>query len=151
MQKQQLHLTLITFLTLFIFTGCDKNNDPAPKTKTELLTQASWKFSSASAAGTDITNNPAIVCIKDDVVTFSANGSGTVTEGTVVCNPTTAGNITWNFQDSETKLMMSSGLFPAGSGLFTIVTLNETTLTLSQDVTIPPSPIPVPVSATYVH
>jgi hypothetical protein len=84
-------------------------------------------------------------------VTFSANGSGTVTEGTVVCNPTTAGNITWNFQDSETKLMMSSGLFPAGSGLFTIVTLNETTLTLSQDVTIPPSPIPVPVSATYVH
>ena len=70
MQKQQLHLTLITFLTLFIFTGCDKNNDPAPKTKTELLTQASWKFSSASAAGTDITNNPAIVCVKDDVVTY---------------------------------------------------------------------------------
>ena len=151
MQKQQLHLTLISFLTLLIFTGCDRNTDASPKTKTQLLAQASWKVRSDSAAGADIANTPAIVSVKDDVVNFSANGCGTVTEGTVVCNPTTAGNITWNFQDSETKLMMSSGLFPAGSGLFTIVTLNETTLTLSQDVTIPPSPIPVPVSATYVH
>ncbi|MBL7725279.1 MAG: hypothetical protein JNK27_14120 [Chitinophagaceae bacterium] len=151
MQKQHFLFAITVLISAAVVSGCDKNDDPPAKTKSELLVQASWKFQSASASGTDITNNAAITCIKDDVVTFTAAGGGTVTEGAIVCSPTTAGNFTWNFQDSETKLMMSAGLFPAGSGLFTIVTLNETTLTLSQDVTIPPSPVAIPVVATYVH
>jgi hypothetical protein len=44
----------------------------------------------------------------------------------VVCNPTTAGNFTWVFLSSETQLQMSSGIYPAGSGLFTITALTET-------------------------
>lgn len=151
MQKQHFLFAITVLISAAVVSGCNKNDDPPAKTKSELLVQASWKFQSASASGTDITNNPAIACIKDDVVTFTAAGGGTVTEGAIVCSPTTAVNFTWNFQDSETKLMMSAGLFPAGSGLFTIVTLNETTLTLSQDVTIPPSPVAIPVVATYVH
>ena len=146
MKKQ--FFAIITASLIFILFSCKKDDN---KSKTELLTQASWKFSTATAAGIDITGNAAITCIKDDVVTFASDGTGTVTEGTVVCSPTTAGNITSAFQDSESKLMMSAGLFPAGSGLFTIVALTETTLTLSQDVIIPPSSTAVPVSATYIH
>ena len=65
--------------------------------------------------------------------------------------PTTAGNFTWAFQNNETELMMSAGLFPAGSGLFNIVTLNETTLVVSQNVFFPPSPTAILVVATYIH
>lgn len=151
MQKQHFLFAVTVLISAAFLSGCDKNDDPPAKTKTELLVQAGWKFQSATASGTDISSNPAITCIKDDVVTFTAAGGGTITEGAIVCSPTTANSFTWVFQDSETKLVMSSGLFPAGSGTFTIVALNETTLTLSQDVTIPPSPVAVPVVATYVH
>ena len=140
-------------LTAFvvIMTGCEKDNAPAAKTKTELISQSSWKFSSATAGGSDISNNAAISCIKDDVVTFTAAGGGTITDGSVVCNPTTAGNFTWNFQNSETKVMMSAGVFPGSAGVFTLVSLSETTLVVSQDMMIPPSMTPVTVVATYTH
>lgn len=149
MQKQYFTLVLIVAVFITAGTGCQK--DAAPKTKTELLTQASWKFSTASASGTDITNNAAIACIKDDVITFTSSTAGTITEGTIVCSPTTAGSFTWSFQSSETQLQMSSGIYPAGSGLFTITALTETSLTITQNVVIPPSSSAIPVSATYIH
>lgn len=150
MYKQLFSLAIASAFFMTAGTGCQKDKE-TPKTKTVLLTQASWKFSSATAAGTDISNNAAIACIKDDVITFTAAGAGTITEGTVVCNPTTAGSFTWSFQNSETQLQMSSGIYPAGSGLFTINTLTETSLVITQDVTIPPSPTAIPVTATYIH
>lgn len=152
MLKQLKFLSLL--ISAVIFVSCGKDEDPPP-TKTQLLTSASWKFQSASAAGTDVSNNPAIVCIKDDVITFNApvsgTGTGTITEGSVICNPTTASNFTWTFQNNETTLSMSSGVFPAGSGTFTIVGLTATTLTISQNVTIPPSTTSIPVTAVYIH
>ncbi len=150
MQKQNFILVLFAAAFLTAGTGCQKET-AAPKTKTELLTQASWKFSTASASGTDITMNPAIACIKDDVITFTSSTAGTITEGTIVCSPTTAGNFTWSLQSSETQLQMSSGIYPAGAGLFTITALTETSLTITQDVIIPPSSTAIPVSATYTH
>lgn len=149
MQKQ-LYTLLFSAVIIAGTTGCQKES-AAPKTKTQLLTQASWKFSTASASGTDITNNPAITCIKDDVITFTTSNTGTITEGTVVCSPTTAGSFTWNFVSSETQLQMSSGIYPSGNGLFTITALTETSLTITQDVVIPPSSSAIPVSATYIH
>jgi hypothetical protein len=135
-----------------ILISCGKEEDPPEtKTKTQLLTQSSWKFQSATASGTDITNNSAILCIKDDVITFSSNGTGTIVEGANICTPTTAGNFTWSFQSGETVVVMSSGLFPGGSGTFTVNSLTETTLTISQNVTITGFPAPVPVTAVYVH
>lgn len=149
MQKQLFTLALAAiFLTGN--TGCQKDA-AAPKTKTQLLTQASWKFSTASASGTDITNNAAIACIKDDVITFTTSNTGTITEGTVICSPTTAGSFTWNFVSGETQLQMSSGIYPNGNGLFTITALTETSLTITQNVVIPPSSSAIPVSATYIH
>lgn len=149
MQKQLFTLILSAVL-IAGSTGCQKDAE-APKTKTQLLTQASWKFSTASASGTDITNNPAITCVKDDVITFTASNTGTITEGTVICSPTTAGSFTWSLISSETQLQMSSGIYPNGNGLFTITALTETSLTITQDVVIPPSSSAIPVSATYIH
>lgn len=140
----------LSLMMILLFSACQKDK-AQPKTKTELLTQASWKFSSAVAAGTDISNNASISCIKDDVISFSSNGTGVISEGAVVCSPTTAGNFTWSFQSTETQLQMSSGIYPAGNGLFTITALTETSLTITQDVIIPPSSTPVPVAATYIH
>ncbi len=140
----------VPFLSLLLLLSCGKEEDPQP-TKTQLLTQSSWKFQSATAAGTDITNDSRIACIKDDVITFSASGSGTITEGTIVCSPTTASNFTWLFLDNETTLSMSAGLFPGGSGTFMIQSITSTSLTISQNVTFPPSTTPIPVVAVYIH
>lgn len=150
MKKHVFTLILVAAAFITPGTGCKKDKE-APKTKTQLLTQASWKFSSASASGTDITNNAAIACIKDDVITFNSNLNGTISEGSIVCSPTTAGNFTWSFQSGETQLQMSSGIYPAGSGLFTITALTETSLTITQNAIIPPSSSSIPVSATYIH
>jgi hypothetical protein len=140
----------MSLAVIIAFASCGKEIEPPP-TNTELITSASWKFQSATAGGTDISNNTAITCIKDDVITFSAAGIGTITEGTVVCSPTTAASFTWSFQNTETTLNMSHGLFPGGSGTFNIVSLTESTLTVSQNVTIPPSTTAIPVIAVYIH
>lgn len=149
MQKQLFTLILSAFI-IAGSTGCQKDKATA-KTKTQLLTQASWKFSTASASGTDITNNAAIACIKDDVITFTTSNTGTITEGTIICSPTTAGSFTWSFVSGETQLQMSSGIYPSGNGLFTITALTETSMTITQNVVIPPSSSAIPVSATYIH
>ena len=152
MKKQIRFLCILIAANFFIFSSCNKTDTtPAPKTKTQLLTQSSWKFQSATASGTDITNNPALACIKDDILTFASAGTGNIVDGTIVCAPTTSGNFTWNFQNSETTLVMSTTLIPGGSGTFTLVTLNETTLTVSQNVLIPPILTAIPVTAVYVH
>ena len=151
MKKYFFILAVSFFLTATAFLSCQKDSVPPQKTKTENISSSSQKFSSATASGTDISSNPQIACIKDDVITFQANGNGNVNEGLNVCSPTTAGNFTWAFQNNETELMMSAGLFPAGSGLFNIVTLNETTLVVSQNVFFPPSPTAILVVATYIH
>jgi hypothetical protein len=152
MKKQIRFLGILIAANFFIFSSCHKTDTtPAPKTKTQLLSQSTWKFQSASASGTDITNNPAIACIKDDIITFASAGTGNINDGAIVCVPTTSGNFTWNFQNSETTLVMSTILLPGGSGTFTIGTLNETTLTVSQNVLIPPILTPIPVTAVYVH
>ena len=153
MKKHRLFWAIMAALALVGFTGCGKDDDdqPAAKTKTELLTQSSWKFQSATASGTDITNNAAILCIKDDVISFSSNGTGTVVEGVNICIPTTAGNFTWSFQTNETVIVMSAAIFPGGSGTFTINSMTETTLTISQNVTFAGFPSAVPVTAVYTH
>jgi outer membrane protein assembly factor BamB len=152
MKKQIGFLLVLIATNFFIFSSCNKTDTtPAPKTKTQLISQAVWKFQSASASGTDITNNPAIACIKDDIITFVSAGTGNISDGAIVCVPTTTGNFTWSFQNSESTLVMSTNLLPGGSGTFTIVTLTETTLTISQNVLIPPLLTPIPVTAVYVH
>jgi Lipocalin-like domain len=152
MRKRSSFLPILAVCTLLILSCGKDNPDPVPaKTKTELITSSSWKFQSASAAGTDISSTSQLACFVDNEITFSSNLTGTINEATVVCSPSTAGPFTWSFQASETILQLSTALFPGGSSSFTIVSLNETNMVLSQNVVIPPSSSPIAVSVTFKH
>lgn len=154
MQKQRLLWATIMAFILLGAAGCGKDeadNTPPPKTNTENISASSWKFQSASAAGTDISSNPQLACFVDNVITFNSNLTGSIDESAVVCAPSTAGAFTWSFQASETMLQLSTALFPGGSNTFTIVTLNGTNLVLSQNVVIPPSLTPIAVTVTLKH
>jgi len=136
--RKQLLLTISILAIAFLFTGCGKEKDPAPaKTKTQLLSQATWKFSNATVGGTDVSAFLQ-TCQKDNILTFAAAGTGTVDEGTTKCNagdPQTS-PFTWSFQSSETILFISATLFTGGNSTFTLVSLSETQLVVSQNVTV---------------
>ena len=137
----------ICILTLF-FISCDKNDNPPPS-NTDHITRSPWKFSSAKAGGFDVTAQvPA--CFKDNTMVFVANGTGTINEGANICAPASPSNFTWTFQNNGSEINMSTPLVAGGSGVFTIVTLNETILVVSQMMTIAPNP-PTTVELTFIH
>jgi hypothetical protein len=136
MLKQMLLIS--SFISITFISGCGKDKDPVPvKTKTQLLTQSTWKFSTATVGGSDVSAFLQ-TCQKDNILTFVAAGTGIVDEGLTKCNmadPQTS-PFTWNFQSSETILFISATLFSGGSSTFNLVTLTETKLVVSQNVTI---------------
>lgn len=135
--------------TILTFSNCNKNDNPPPS-NTDYITKSSWKFSSAKASGTDVTAQvPA--CFKDNTILFVANGSGTISEGANVCSPASPTTFTWVFQNNGSEINMSTPLVSGGSGVFTIVTLNDVNLVVSQNMTIPPSTTPVLVELTFIH
>lgn len=144
-------LTIFAILcsAALILNSCDKEDDPAPPTNTDHITKSPWKFVSAKAGGIDITAQvPA--CFKDNQITFAINGSGTITEGSNVCTPPSPGTFTWTFGSNNT-INLSTPLLTGGSGTFTIVTLNDVSLVVSQNMTIPPAPAPVMVEISFSH
>jgi lipocalin-like protein len=143
-------IVILAILAL-VFSACKKDSDKdKPKTNTDLLTQASWKFSSASASGFGDVSSQIPDCYKDNTYTFVSDGSGNTNESTNVCSPSTAGTFTWSFMNNETTLHISTPLFTGGSSDFTIISLNETNLIVSQTMTIAPLP-PTTVQVTFVH
>lgn len=141
-------LTIAVMVSIVVLTSTDCHK-AIPKTKAQLVTQASWKFSTATANGTDVTANVS-ACLKDNIYLFVSNGTGTINESTNVCSPSTAGSFTWSFQTNETILHLSAAIFPGGSNDFTLVTLTETNLVVSQVMTISPYP-PTTVVVTFIH
>lgn len=139
---------VVCFITLS-FSSCDKNDNPPPS-NTDHITKSSWKFSSAKASGVDVTAQvPA--CFKDNTMLFVANGTGTINESTNVCTPAAPATFTWTFQNNGSEINLSTPLVSGGSGVFTIVVLNDVTLVVSQNMTIPPSMTPVNVELTFIH
>ncbi|MDP9230819.1 MAG: hypothetical protein M3O67_09145 [Bacteroidota bacterium] len=84
------------------------------------------------------------------MVTFAASLTGTVDEGTFVCSPSYASNFTWNFQSNETILHLSESLFSGGSNDFTLISLTETNLVVSQVMAVSPYP-PTIAEVTFKH
>lgn len=152
MQKQLLFRIILPAFLILAFTGCGKDDpDPVPpKTKTELITSGTWRFSSATVGGTDVSSSLQ-ACQKDNTITFATGGSGTLDEGATKCNagdPQTS-PYTWSFQSGETQLFISATLFTGGSSTFTLVSLSETQLVLSQAIVVLGSPQTATV--TFVH
>ena len=137
---------LFTLVAMFNI-NCSKDDDPEPpaaKTKTELISTGSWKFDKIDPALAE----SYITCFKDNITTFTADGKGTCPDTGVQCTPPT-GNFNWNFTNNESILHLDATLIPAGSNDFNIVSLNETNMVLSQNVT---SPIgPVLITITFKH
>lgn len=133
--KKALYGSLIASIFLLAI-ACKKDNDNPPgPSKTDHLTSSSWRFDKATASGFDVSSQ-VDPCYKDNIVTFSSNLTGTINESTIVCNPPAPPTFTWSFNSDETILILSSALFQGGSGNFNIVTLNETNLVVSQQMTI---------------
>ncbi len=149
--KKQLTLGITCLACILSLSlGCKEDTPPPPQpTKTENISRSPWIFLSASANGTDVSNAPQLACFKDNVITFTANLNGTITEGANVCSPTTAGPFTWSFTTGETVLVLSAPLFPGGTTTFTIVSLDQTNLVVSQAVTFLPPPGTVTI--TFKH
>src|SRR6187431_89468 len=139
--------TVLCFSALF-FANCDKNDNPPPS-NTDYLTKSSWKFSSAKAGSTDVTGQvPA--CFKDNTMLFVANGTGTINENTNVCAPASPSSFTWVFQNNGTEINLSTPIVSGGSGVFTIVLLNDVSMVVSQIMTIAPYPATT-VELTFIH
>lgn len=150
--KNMPRLIVWTLSLSLALISCQKEDDtPAPKTKTQLLTQATWKFSSATVGGTDV-SAALQACQKDNILSLAAAGTGTLDEGPAKCNagdPQTS-PITWSWLSGETQLNISTTLFTGGSSTFTLVSLTETQLVVSQAITVPPAGSQTAV-VTFIH
>lgn len=154
--------SVVVVASMLVMTSCqkDESTNNTPKTKTELITSASWKYNDAKI---DTDNNgtgdvalPAGFiesCQTDNVIIFAAGGTGTVDEGAFKCDPADPQSIpfTWSFTSNETMINFSSAVFAGIGGDFKIISLTETELKISQQVTIPPSPIALSIVATFKH
>jgi uncharacterized membrane protein len=151
MKKQFSVLPAIFAAFLFAVTSCGDKNDTPPKTKTQLLTQGSWKFKSAVAAGTDF-SSALQSCQKDNIYTFNTNGSGNANEGATKCAGTDPDNtpFTWAFVNNETEMTISTPLFTNGATTFTLVSLTEAELVVQMPYN-PPVGASVLVTVTFMH
>ena len=153
MKKQISFLLILIAANFFIFSSCNKSEDPPPppKTKTQLLTQSTWKFKSATASGTDISSQLQ-TCQKDNILTFAAAGTGTVDEGATKCNAIDPqiSSLTWNFASGETILHVSTSLFAGTGNDFTLISLTETELVVSIGYAPPVGPILL-IVITFQH
>jgi hypothetical protein len=132
---------------LFLAISCDKDDDddtPAGKTKTQMLTEATWKF---QAAGIDIdkngtweTNLASFIpdCAEDNTLKFETNGSGTSDEGTVKCSGNTSQTtpFNWAFATNETVINITGNAVLGYGGQYKLVSLTEAKMSLSKDTTI---------------
>jgi hypothetical protein len=148
--KKLLSFAVLSLMLVILMSGdCNKNDTPPP-TKTDLLTQASWKFSAANVGGFDVSGSLQ-ACQKDNILTFAEAGTGSLDEGPSKCNamdPQT-NPFTWNFQSNETVLFISTTLFTGGSSNFTLASLTATQLVVSQVIMV--GGMPQTAVVTFIH
>src|SRR5687768_16709589 len=125
---------LLFFLpVLFLAISCDNDDDddtPAGSTKTQTLTQSSWKL---EAAGIDSDKNGTLdidmsnqinACVKDNTLKFEANNSGVANEGPTMCqnSPGQTTPFTWAFVSNETAINITGNAVLGYGGQYRIIT-----------------------------
>jgi hypothetical protein len=152
MQKQLFSFIALLAIAFLLVSSCSKKDTtPTPKTNTQLISQGTWKFSTATVGGSDA-SSMIQACQKDNTMVFTSAGTGTVDEGATKCNAADPQTdpFTWNFQSTETILFISTTLFTGGSSSFTLVSLSETQLVVSQGFSVGPGPVQN-VVVTFIH
>lgn len=151
MKKSLLLGKYALFLLLFsalVFASCkkDKDEEPAPPTKKELLSNK-WKVADVQdAGGTSYINFPVdqIKCLTDNIFTLREDNTYNIDEGSKVCDPSTAQSGTWKLTDNDTKIEFTQA---AGDPLVVnLVDVNTTTLKISYELT----DIPLPGTYTVI-
>jgi hypothetical protein len=133
---------------LLAFFSCKKDDSSSAgttTTKTTILAEQSWKFNNAgldpNKDGTidaDVSDQvPA--CLKDNSVTFSTNGNGSVDEGATKCNTTDPQTLafTWSFSSNETMINITGNAIAGKGGQYKILALSNTQFTLTKDTIVP--------------
>jgi len=117
-------------IVLLAALACSNKKDPqpAPKSRTELLTAHAWKYvSQTDSLGKDI---PFEDCEKDDLITFKSDYSFEINDGTDTCSGGEINNRenTWALQDNDTKLYLNRP-----NVTLSIVSLDENTFVVRDD------------------
>jgi hypothetical protein len=96
------YLVFIVFSVAIIFISC-KKDDSDTLTPEKMLTSKSWKLTSVKMGGTDFLQD----CNKDDITTFSIDGTILVTAGSVTCSGETNQSGTWRLEDDGKTIVIS--------------------------------------------
>ena len=134
---------IILSIIAIAFSSCKK--DESDPSKTTILAEQSWKFNNAGldpnkdgTIDTDVSSQVA-ACLKDNTVSFSSNGSGSVDEGATKCNTSDPQTLplTWSFASNETLININGNAIAGKGGQYKVVVLTNTQLSLSKDTTVP--------------
>jgi hypothetical protein len=133
-------LYYLFFILLFQVTACrDKQDDPKPLTRTELLTAKTWKIEKilgkAFGVEMDLTDDPLVEDFRDVQFTFRPDGTGTISA---------AGDtetVTWAFASNETKLVLNPNT--ADEDSWDIVELKANSAKISSSRIDPSTGIPI--------
>ncbi len=120
MKKNQLFILAISVMSSFMIMSCGKDNS---KSKTEFLTQRTWKPISFLQDGVEEIDS----CGLDDTYSFANSGTGTLNVGSDDCDGDESnGTFPWSFIENETKMV-----FDGDTAVIT--QLDDNTLKLTYD------------------
>ena len=137
--KTQLFALPLMVTALSTILSCEKNKEePAVKTKSELITTGTWKLTAYTSNpaydwygnGVFATNILAVLnpCEADGLDTYKPNGTVEINEGALKCDPADPQTSTesWQFTNNESKILYD------GFDEYELVELTMTTMRLQQ-------------------
>jgi hypothetical protein len=139
---------LAIVLTSVALTSCKKDKDNE-KTNTEKIAAAPWKYDKAEAVvdrdGTGdfpVPDSQVEICERDNTITFAANGSGTIDEGAIKCDPGDPQSMpfSWSFKDGEKIISFPTAIVTGVDGDVKVISISETSMVLSKDLPNPGIP-----------
>lgn len=144
----KIKILLVCLLATTLFNGCKKDEEPTttptPSSKKATLIDKNWKLTAyTSNPGYDMGSGPMTnligyipPCELNDITVYTTSNTYTIDEGATKCsagNPQTKESGTWAFNSGETTLTRTPSVGVAKE--YPIVTLNETTLSLTESLT----------------